>query len=219
MSDKIFTDRLHKVLFGFKMGLSASVFHCKNNSKKYGDLSLQKVLKISPNLRLSILINLVLIKEEYSTPRKIIFLVLSLYWNNVIRIYIGTMPKIIFTFVSSIFWYYMVCNYFSIIIICWKFKSSWTKPPACEVGGLLQISWGLFSVLGLYCVCESVTFLVIHIYEPSQAFMSLCKPLFLLNKALNLQSRHRVFSIFLVNKSANYGRISNVHNLLLYLVL
>ena len=103
MSGKIFTDRLHKVLFGFKMGLSASVFHCKNNSKKYGDLSLQKVLKISPNLRLSILINLVLIKEEYSTPRKIIFLVLSLYWNNVIRIYIGTMPKIIFTFVSSIF--------------------------------------------------------------------------------------------------------------------
>ena len=60
MSGKIFTDRLHKVLFGFKMGLSASVFHCKNNSKKYGDLSLQKVLKISPNLRLSILINLVL---------------------------------------------------------------------------------------------------------------------------------------------------------------
>jgi len=66
---KKYTESHQKNAFFVKKGDFELQYFTLRTIEKYGNFSLQNVLKISPNLRLSVLINFVLTKKKVFNPK------------------------------------------------------------------------------------------------------------------------------------------------------
>ena len=67
MAKKIHLNSPKNCIFSLKKGFEPQYFTLRT-LEKYGNLSVKNVLKISPKLRLSVLINFVLIKKRVYAP-------------------------------------------------------------------------------------------------------------------------------------------------------
>jgi len=81
LAKKIHLNSPKNFIFSLKNGFEPQYFTLRT-LEKYGNLSVKNVLKISPKLRLSVLINFVLIKKKSVLPTNKHFVITILIENN-----------------------------------------------------------------------------------------------------------------------------------------